>query len=421
MFKHTRVFPLFLVLILVALALPAQAQDLAPIVPMAVVREGSIYTDMYGDFIVEVAAEGTYKYYDNLTWSPDGNTLAFTGWGLRGKTVLLISDRQGSPPVPLASGLSSMLPFHFSDDGSRIIYASQTEEIVEMPAYGWPAPMFHIYGVAPQAGAEPELLGKFVFLVGCGGGSNYPSDWRYWDEAGFEANGLVFALTPYGVVHSILCNGYGLALSDPQTGEPVVLDNNFARGQVSPDRTQVLGILDGTLVLVDLATQTITPLLAATDVPDQVAWGAPNTRDVFYSTRDVTDQSLVSSDADLQAIADSLNYTSTDYLDLPVMHVTIHRFNLDTEIDTVIYEADAYAIGRMIPTPEGSALLFSQVPNMQAWVQAILEEGSVSQDRAKELIQTVLYYLDLSTGDLSWYGPEMNKASLNVTAYWEQG
>lgn len=415
-------------IVLLALLMPVFAQQDVNIweVPIAAVANDGIIlhgTDPRLGTPHEVTRRGTYENHRDLVWSPDGQTLAFRASHMGRDDVLLITDRVGSPPFPLVTDLrDSNLPFSFSPDG-KLLYAYQTEEIRETDD-GLYGPLFELYAIDPVPGAEPEVIGTFIFAPGCGGGSHLPADWRYWDEAGFEGNGTTLALTSYGIVHSGNCQGTGIALADPATGADVLLDAQIRRTKVSPDGSRVIGIRGGELVLVDLATRETSVIPHDPDVyPDQVAWGAAGTNTIFYSVRETGPEPLIWDDADAQALGDAIGI-SAEYMYLDFWMSSIHRVDLATQTDTLLHHTSGYAVGRMIATPDGTGLLFSLVPNMQDWVAAVLD-GSVEaggwayRPEVLAYVLTELYYLDLATGEVWFLDEDVNMTALNEAVYWD--
>lgn len=369
----------------------------------------------------EVTRQGTYENHRDLVWSPDGHTLAFRAYYLGRDDVLLITDDVGSPPFPLVTDLQdSGLPFSFTPEG-KLLYAFQTQEVRQTDD-GLYGPVFELNAIDPVPGAVPEVIGTFIFAPGCGGGSHLPADWRYWDETGFQGNDTTLALTPYGIVHSGDCTGRGIALADLVSGEDVMLDPSIQRTKVSPDGAQVIGIRDGELVRVDLATGAVDVLPHdPAAIPDQVAWGAPDTDTIFYSVREPGPEKLVWDEADAQALGEAAGIDA-EWMYLDFWMSEIHRVDLATQTDTLLHRMAGYAVGRIIATPDGAGLLFSVVPNMAEWVMAVLDGSLEAGTRANEpealaYVWTQLYYLDLATGALSWLGEDVNMTALNTAVY----
>lgn len=403
-------------LALAGLIAPAAAQDSPALddLPLAVTRSDDTIA-LFGLPGGPVQLGGSWNYINDLVWSPDGEALIFTSYGW--PTQLLASAPAGSAPFVLVDNLrASGMPVSFAADG-RVLYAEQTEEIVDTgELYG---PVFNLKAIAPAPNAEPEQIGTFIFAPGCGGGSNYPADWRYWDEAGFQGNDTMLALTDYGIVHNGDCIGRGVALADLQVGDDVMLQAASRRAAVSPDGARVLGIHDDALVLVDLASGASTVLTTAA-IPDQVAWGAPGSQTVFYSVRQPTDAYLVSA-VEHETIAAELGLTP-EFITLPVWSASIHRYDLETGADEEIFIGGYYAIGRMIATPDGAGLVFSVVPNMWEWAASIVEgtldpTGEAGIQAGREMLQTMLFYMDFDSGAYYLLGTDLNQVALNVARW----
>jgi len=63
--------------------------------------------------------------------------------------------------------------------------------------------------------------------------------------------------------------------------------------------------------------------------------------------------------------------------------VGIRRFNLASGEDTRIYQGgeDAFSIGRMFALADKDVLVFSQIPNLQDWIAALPQAGSIQMAR----------------------------------------
>jgi hypothetical protein len=401
-----------LAVVLLLSVLPVSAQDQNPDLPLAAVSDSQLY--IYGGETPVLVQTPPVYSYNNLVWSPDGNILAFTLYEPTYFHSIMVYSMGQPSAVQIIGNLTMGLPISFTADGTQIVYAVPTgETTTDM--------MGSIHEVRTTMlipGAESQVVGTFDFGVGCGGGSSIPADWLYWTETnGFGGNSLTLGLTPYGVVHSTNCTGNGIGLLDLVAGADTVLDETMSRAVVSPDRTQVIGLSNGILTLIRLDTREVIPLSAAA-TPDQISWGAPGSGDVFYSTRTSSGRPLVEGEAEQLKIAQALGYMDATTLDLPIWDVTIHRYNLIQNTDTQVYAGEAYAIGRMIAMPDSSALVFSQVPNLQAWAQAVLD-GSfdpMSGASVEPYVFVTLYSLNLAANSVSVIGNNLNLAALNMAA-----
>lgn len=400
-----------LAVVLLLSALPVYAQENTPALPFATVTNNQLVLYGFGETPTVIQTPPAASY-NNLVWSPDGNTLAFTQFDPNTFHSLMFYTLGQPSATLILSQLGTSLPIGFTPDGTQLIYAFPTGQTTA----DMMGSIYQVESVALAAGAVPQPIGQFVFSVGCGGGSSFPGDHLYWTESnGFGGNSLTLMLTPFGLVHSTTCMGQGISLLDLATGTDLVLDTTLSRAVVSPDRTQVVGVNgNGGLSLINLQTREIIPL-AATATPDQIAWGAPGSGDVFYSTRVPSGRQLVEGEAERLAVAQAFGYMDATMLDLPIWEVTIHRYNLLQNTDTQVYAGEAYAVGRMSVTPDSGTLLFSQIPNGQAWIQAILD-GSLAQmsEGGVDLIYVTLFSLNLSDNSVGTVGTHLNQAALNT-------
>lgn len=386
----------------------AQAQDLLP--PIAAVQDGVPVLASFSGAVEPITAPPGRDIFD-LAWSPDGQILAFVVYDERYKPSLFISGPDMNEVVALNSGyLEAGFGTAFTPDGN-ILYAAEGQ---------WPTdatlmPIVEIRQIAPEAGAQPVTLGQFEHMVGCGGGSPIPADWQQWRESGFGGNFLTLEWTPYGIVHSTSCNGGSASILDPATGEDRPLGPTFTQDElpgadpitrltVSPDGTQAAGVrlvyasnaATSSLVLIDLASGTISEVATAVQ-PDQVTWSADGS--IIYSTRtpgrDIT-ASL--SDMGRATLAAAMGYLNASEMpDLPAYTVEIRRVSPASGEDTSLLTLNAYAAGRMRETSDG-ALIFSLIPNLDAWTQAIISGqldlmADMTGDQQRALVPISLFQL----------------------------
>jgi WD40 repeat protein len=380
--------------------------------PYAAVVDGKLTLFGVADAPVTVQSPANYRDFFSLAWSPDGSKLAFLQQNDQFQMKLMVTDSAGKVTPLDAASLESGFPITFSPDG-YIIYIGQGDnsQIAQNQQY-----TVTVNRIRPEAGAAPEKIGQFASGVGCGGGSPIPADWQYWGETGFGGNPLTLAWTPYGLLHSNACSGGSLALLDLQTGEdkPIGPQQSLSQGvtdalgrvAIAPDGKRFAAVktkyaepsLIRSLVLVDLETLDITDV-ATTGAPDQLAWSADDT--LFYSTRDERANLISTLSAEQkQKLNEVLGYEMTD---LPSFEVNIRQLNVQTGEDRLIYTADAYAVGRMFELPGGKSLVFSQIPNLNAWVDAVASgkldmTSEQSGDQQRATVPVSLLELSLESG-----------------------
>ncbi len=381
-------------------------------------NSGTSVAGVRGSQIVLRAADGTEtaiplpenSTVQSLDWNADGSQLVAIIYDQTYQTHLWTVDAQGANPVMLETGaLEAGFPAIFAPDGS-IIYAQQgSVENLQSPA-DYQATIMQI---APQAGAQPQTVGIIPFIVGCGGGSPLPGDWLYWQEFGFGGSYVTLQWTNSGILHSLSCGGDGLGLLDPATGQDRVVvpaaGNNMpqaytTRAKLSPDGQTIAAIksvyendaITSSLVLVDLASGTVTEMVPAQE-PQQIAWANDGT--LYYSSRIETGDIFSSLTPEQQQVFD----TATGGLGMPLSawQVSINKFDPATNLEQTVYTGDAYQVGRMAVSADGS-LWFSLVPNQAAWVNAIvsgqLDPVTSSMNDVFAVLPVAVYRLDPTSG-----------------------
>ena len=382
---HDRIFrlvPLALLCLLVALPLAAGAQD-APIQFAAVQQVTPVLADTAGMVQPLPAPPGRDVF--NMAWSDDGQLLAMVVYDEDYGARLFVTGPGAEQVIELPTGaLEAGFGVAFTPEGN-ILYAAEGQ----FPADFSGPPTVEIRQIAPDASATPITLGQFEHVVGCGGGSPIPADWQVWSESGFGGSYLTLQWTPLGIVHSTSCSGGSSSILDPVTGEDRPLGPTFDQSDmtsagpitrlvVSPDGTKAAGVrfrYEGnqaisSLVLIDLASGEVTDVATAGQ-PDQLLWGRDGT--IYYSTRTPSrDVSANLSDKDRALLSQSLGYMDpAEMTELTAYTVDIHRFAPFMGGDDLFLTLDAYAVGRMQQAADGT-LVFSVIPNLDAWAQAIV-------------------------------------------------
>lgn len=388
--------------------LGAQSDDLPP---MVAVVDGEL---------VYFAADGTQtriadadQFVFNLTWSPDGSRVAYKTFEqeLSGFALKSVSVPDGE--VEMIIGDTGDLPAAFSTDGQQVIYIQPVswEELSEEMAQGPDYPVT-VVTQSLHADAEPQVLGEIMYGTGCGGGSIFPMDGVYSEEAGFFGNNVIFTNTDFGIVYSLNCAGLGLGLFDTTSGESTVLDSDIARASISPDGIRIGGVLldqmtmeaAHRLAIIDIATGELTALDTQFR-PDQVVWGSDDV--LYYSTRD-RDGSLDLTETQSAVFAEWLNDPE---FDVPNFAYSIRRFDLNTGSDEATgVEGSGWAVGRMFAV--GEHLYFSIVPGGEAWVEA-LESDDMTSDTLYDprVIRTALYRIPLAGGEPELIGEDISRAT----------
>ena len=348
----------------------------------------------------------------DLAWSPDGRYLVYTIQGEGDNYELYLTDVAGSAPRLLSDDLYYPMPVTFSPAGTQVYFArpgtdaAPTENGVTV----------NVFAQDVAAESQAELVGTFMFGVGCGGGSPYPGDAVYSWEAGYMGRGSVFEMTPYGLVYSVNCSGSGTALLDLQTGVSTELGANLSRVAASPDGERLVAVQDsadgspvgGVLTVIDLATLTLTPLGTVAE-PDQVAWGGANV--IYYSTR--AEGGLVVPGSDNDTFANDFGIPDG----VPSFDLTVHRVDLTQTTDAEIWSGAGWAVPRLYASPDGDALFFNLIPAGEDWVDAVNAGTLTNQDNAESFYFPVLYRLGLTTGEAVQVAENLVMPAFNSAAF----
>ncbi len=399
----------------------AQQTDPLPIFPFAAIHDDGLW--LYGETAqpVETSEE---VFRRPLVWSDDGEHLYFIVRE-RGLPVMR-TDQRGTAPeivIPRSNHWSGV-----DEVAGDLIYAEFNPDAV------YPSHTIYPYGEDNQdifapvqqdvyrrpANGEPELVGSFAQGVDCQGGPPNLSHAVYMGELNNKGNPLTLRMTPHGVVHTFTCWGGGTALLTAD--DDVLLGNRLRRVQISENGRDLIGIDDAKpeepnniddhlLRYVNLATLQSETLSTAAE-PDQLAWGLPGTDEIFYSSLTPADP------IELTEAEDEQLWEITYFFGDGARNMaSIRRYNIETGADDVVYEADAYAIGRMALTPDGRYLLFSQIPNADDYVETALAGDFEERSDLRKLIEPNVYAFDLETGETTLLAERVYFFSFNAAAY----
>ena len=121
-------------------------------------------------------------------------------------------------------------------------------------------------------------------------------------------------------------------------------------------------------------------------------------------------------DEEQEAISQYFGAPDGGFAGFPLYDVSIHRYDLSSSENTVVYNAPetAASIGRIFAVGDGK-LVFSQIPNLQDWIAAIAAgefDPSSPEDTAAQQLATVpvpVFTLDLESGELTQVGEGINR------------
>ncbi|MFO7323501.1 MAG: SH3 domain-containing protein [Chloroflexota bacterium] len=407
--RRRRALPACALLALLLLAFPVAGAWQTADLPVAAITDGNVWLYALNGQGRRLTNARTGETFNDVIWSPDGSLLTFTGEveGRQGASLFVASEG-GGPLVELVGGLHPMLPVSFTPDSAELVYAqtvpgasTSTSDLVQ------------VYRYSPLAGAAPTPIGTFTAVTACNPppGPALPGAARLGSEVGSRLTPrYTLAATTFGVLYSANCNNPDLWLMNMNTGATRQLFASVDGVFVARDGTRAVVVMGNTLVFVSSEAGPYTQIVPAAR-PDQVAFGLPGSREVFYSTRESLGPTPLP-----EGVGEML---SSVYFQMPVSyHVSIRRFSLETGRDELLYEADAYGIGRMALTPDGETLLFSQTPNADIWLDA-LAHGDVAADdteAALRLTPIEVYALSLADGSVRKLGENWNNFALNPAA-----
>lgn len=382
---------------------PLAAQQTAEL-PLAAITNDNVWLySLTGVSRPLTSARPGERYFD-VRWSPNGALLAFTAErsGEQGRTLFVASE-SGGPALALASGLHPMLPVSFSPDSADLLYGQTVPEAATTTS-----DLVRLYRYQPQAGAAPALIGAIDVVTACGqaSGPRLPTDALYAAETGKRGGArYLLAWTPFGILYSTSCNRPGLNLLNPANGQTRQLFADVEGAFAAPDGSRAVAVVDGTLTFINTENGPYTQIIPAAP-PDQIGFG-PDPRVVYYSTRTLVGQTPLPGNAAQQL--------GNVYFQMPLSYtVAIRRFSLHTGRDELLYEADAFAIGQIALSADGTTLLFSQIPNPDAWVDAVANGAAPDDPRAiAEHLPVTVHALALGDNRLTELGSNWRQFALN--------
>jgi hypothetical protein len=394
------------------------AQTPATIPALAAITGGNL--TLYGIGAEPIVVDTEMALYFQITWSPDGQRLAYIGHDLQYNPVLKVIDLTQSVRIVLTNNVAVNFPVSFTSDSRRVIYGARSTVQAPTPAEGErPEAYIDLMIQDTSVGFTPETLGTFPFGLGCAGGSSYPADVVYGSEGGgILAYEAILEPVPGGIVYSRDCTARVTAVFSPSANRGYFLPEPIMQAVVSPSQLEVAGTqiedrhLASRIAIAGTDGQTISHLTTSAPV-ERVIWST-NGDALFYSARQST-SALPLSDNFRQLV----QWNQTE---LPLYQVSIYRINRADNAEQLVFSGNGYAIGRMIQTPDPNVILFSIVPNGDGWVTAV-DLGALSPlasdywNLADDYFPIELYRLDMAAGTVTLLGTDMGMATLN-SALW---
>jgi hypothetical protein len=139
---------------------------------------------------------------------------------------------------------------------------------------------------------------------------------------------------------------------------------------------------------------------------------------LFYTVREESVDLLVGTNEEERAAIREALYEAPDTL--LAYNVSIRYVDVTSGAEEILYEAYAYGIGRILPNPYRDELYFSQIPNLEEWIEYVASGATDLSNYASVEwfgpIQTSLYRLDLNTRQVELIGTGLNQATINFAA-----
>jgi hypothetical protein len=403
---------LLLLLALMGLGLPIGGQAQGPATPtFAAIIDGqvAVYPKGGAAFVLNLPPPRlpVLMGYRQLAWSPNAQYLAIVQESRTEDfssqyTSLLIADMASLQVFELVPNIYADLPVTFAEVGGQIaaVYALSRgtySQNSEFPS----AEDIAVYAQVPQVGSTPSEIVELDYGLGCGGGSPFPGDWVYTAEAGFGGARGVLVASRIGLIYSHHCSNYGIQVVNLETGEERELGDNLGDMVFSPDGNLAAAVqfqydeatnqVRHPLMVMNLLTGAMVQV-PTTGEADQLVWVSPS--QLVYSTY-TPGTSLYPLPPDrAQQLAD-LGYRQVAALGgFPLDSVALYLYNAGDGSNILLYTAPAYRIGRL---QTGQSLLFSQIPNAEAWLGALLAGADpYSETAARDYFPLAIFEMSLS-------------------------
>lgn len=299
--------------------------------------------------------------HNTLKWSPDGTKLLFKD---RNRTLFVVES--GKEPARVANGVSLTYPAAWSPDSKEIAYAVDTRETRQQAEVR----QIQAVQVTDTGISAPRVAGSFEEGVGCGGGGFDPAEIAYMEETGYAGSRPVLEWTTQGFLHSMNCQGAGLALVKSD-GSVIWTAPDVTRSVVSPDQKRAvalrlnLQLQTSSMVMIDLADGKVTPLESQPN-PDQVAWSKDNST-IIYSTR--TPGQTVAGNP--QSAVGKQLFPSRWPFEAKGATISLFRMPAEGGESTRLFQREGRGIGMISPAPDNSGVAISFIPSLLPIVQGI--------------------------------------------------
>jgi hypothetical protein len=349
----------------------------------------------------------------DLVWSPDGTWLAF----VPSDNILRLYGLGSGQITDLDIRILQQVPMNFDASGHYLLYPVVGDEVEGENI--WTVYEINIERVPLDANAVSEQIATVGVMRGVhGGGPINPAEWIYLTEMGglWRPGDRILVETAFGLLSSSDdFDQDGIRLHVAIEGAGVGLTPIF-NAVISSDRTQIATVDDENITLIHLATQEES-VLETEHTPEMVAWGA--NEDIFYTSvnygPDFRDEMT---DEEREILLEQNDYI-LDMGSLTSNIAAIHRIDIASGLEETIYQTEAYGIGRLMPAPNGREVFFTTIPNIDTWLDMILngELAGCDFECQLQLFQPSLYRLDLENGEAELIGTGLYKTTINFPVY----
>jgi hypothetical protein len=286
-----------------------------------------------------------------LQFAPNGLYVSYINVDTGQLRALNVVD--GLSPRKLADDVDPAFPPAWSPDSGQIAYVVDTGET---DADG--APIKRVDAIPPGGGAI-QTLGVFAFNDDCpvdAAAPVDPADALYHKEIAGQDRVLAW-LPGDRILFTMGCTG-GLGVLDASGQQIIELGADLRGGALAPDRMRFLTRAEDGLVILDFNAWERANLRIGPDA-QQVAWG-PDGQTVYYSSLTLVD-SLTLDDPTIQQRGTAIFGAWPVVIN--VYRLALIQVDLNTKTETLLWQSQGRGIGRIMPAPDGSGVLFSQIPS----------------------------------------------------------
>ncbi|MBN1565769.1 MAG: PD40 domain-containing protein, partial [Anaerolineae bacterium] len=288
-----------------------------------------------------------------LTFSPDGLFISYINMDTAQLRALNVVE--GLSPRKLADNVDPAFPPAWSPDSSQIAYVVDTGET---SASG---EAIKRIDAVPAAGGAVQTLGTFAFAATCEAAAAVddavdPADAPYAQEIAGQERALAW-LPGNRMLFSPRCDG-GLSILSVEDQQLVELGADLWGGALAPDGLHFLTHAADGLVLLNFTAWERQNLRIA-PAAQQVAW-SPDGASVYYSVETLVDSRTLD-DPTIQQRGTAI--FGAWPVAINVYRIELYRLDLATQTETLLWQSQGRGIGRIAPAPDGSGVLFSQIPS----------------------------------------------------------